>query len=150
VYNPNDYENPEETANISVNDICVKAQNPSRPMPEGQEKKKRVNNTVAHIENKDGKYVFNGDGMADVLRLVLGFMVYNGFLLKTPVVFFTDGARNIHEEIKSTFKFTNFKIILDYFHLSKKVKEFFSMAFRGKEISKKNHNEIMNCFGSVM
>jgi hypothetical protein len=30
-------------------------------MPDGRVKKKRFDNTVAHIESEDGKYVFNGD-----------------------------------------------------------------------------------------
>jgi hypothetical protein len=38
-YNPADYQAHNETANNSVNDICVKAQKLLRPMPEGQEKK---------------------------------------------------------------------------------------------------------------
>ena len=143
MYNQDDYENPDLSANISIDDICVKAQKPMRPMLDGKEKKKRVDNTVAHIENIEGKYVFNGDGIAAVVRQVIGFMAFNQFLLKGPLVFFCDGARTIHDEIKEQFKFTKYKIILDYYHLSKKVKEFFSMAFNGKEISKKMHNEIM-------
>jgi hypothetical protein len=35
-------------------------------MPAGQEKKKRIDNTVAHIENKDGKYCFNDMGWRGV------------------------------------------------------------------------------------
>jgi hypothetical protein len=38
------------------------------------------------------------------------------------------------------FSFTQYKIILDWFHLLKKFREFFSMAFKGKEISKKQVN----------
>ena len=142
-YDPADYEVQDACANISVDDVCVKAQKIMRPMPDGQEKKKRVENSVAHFENKDGKYAFNGDGIANVLRLVMGFMAFNNYLLIQPLVFFTDGAKNIHEEIKRTCKFTRFKIILDYYHLSKKFKELFSMAFNGKKSSKKNHTAIM-------
>jgi hypothetical protein len=101
-------------------------------MPDGQEKKKRVDNTVAHFENKEGKYVFNGDGIAAVLRIVSGFMAFNKFLLQQPLVFFSDGAKVIHNEIKKTFNFTKYKIILDCYHLHKKFKELFSMALKEK------------------
>jgi hypothetical protein len=142
-YNPSDYEAFDESVNISVDDICVKAQKPKRPMPAGQEKKKRVDNTVVHIENKDGKYCLNGSGMSIIVHLVIGFMSFNNFLLKQPLVFFTDGAKTIHDEIKRNFSFTKYKIILDYYHLNKKFKELFSMAFKGKTISKEYHQAIM-------
>jgi hypothetical protein len=131
------------SANVSVDDVCVKAQTPNRPMLDGQEKKKRVDNTVARFENDEGKYVFNGDGLAAVFRMVIGFMALNDFLLQKQIVFFTDGAKTIHEEIKKRFHFTKYKIILDYYHLQKKFKEYFSMAFKGKTIGKECHSAIM-------
>jgi hypothetical protein len=70
-------------------------------------------------------------------------MAYNSFLLKQPLVFFSDGARSIHEDIKNAFSFTQYKIILDYCHPQKKFKEFFSMAFKGKTINKEHHSAIM-------
>ncbi|MDR3134617.1 MAG: hypothetical protein LBU69_00820 [Deltaproteobacteria bacterium] len=112
-------------------------------MPDGQEKKKRVDNTVAHFEDSDGEYVFNGDGIANVFRIVIGFRADNSFLLKQPLVFFSDGARSIHEATKNAFSFTQYKIILDYCHLQRKLKEFFSMAIKGKTISKEHHSAIM-------
>jgi hypothetical protein len=60
-------------------------------MPNDQLKGKWVNHTVAHIENKDGKYVFNGNGTANVLGLVIAFMVVNGIELKQQLVFYSDG-----------------------------------------------------------
>jgi hypothetical protein len=43
VYNPKDFENSDETTNISVEGICVKVQKSMIPIPEGQEKK-QLNN----------------------------------------------------------------------------------------------------------
>jgi hypothetical protein len=104
-------------------------------MPEGAKKKKRVDNTVIHFENCDGKYILNGFGMAPTLRVLLGFLAGNGILSRQQqLVFFTDGARIIHDEIERMFKFTNHKIILDWYHLVKKFSELFSMAFKGKQI----------------
>jgi hypothetical protein len=73
-HNSDDYENPTLSANIPIDDICVKAQNTKRPMADGQVKKKRVDNSVARIESEEGKYVFNVDGIAAIFRLVIGFM----------------------------------------------------------------------------
>jgi hypothetical protein len=107
------------TVNISVDDVGVKAQKPFRPMPNDQLWGKWVNNTVAHIENKDGKYVFNGNGIANFLGLVIAFIVINSIKLKQQLMIFLDGAKKIHEEINKNFGFTKYKIILDYYHLQK-------------------------------
>ena len=141
-YDSSAYEDP-NTVNISIDDVGVKAQKHFRPMPNDQLMGKWVNNTVAHIENKDGKYVFNSNGIANVLGLVIAFMVINGIKLNQQLVFFSDGAKKIHEEIKKNFGFTKYKIILDYFHLQKKFKEYFSMAFKGKDIRNDQYDAIM-------
>jgi hypothetical protein len=72
-------------ANISIGDACVKTQKLMRPMPDGQENKKRVESSVARFDNKDGKYAFNGDGMANVLRQVMGFISFNNYFLSQPL-----------------------------------------------------------------
>jgi hypothetical protein len=150
-YNVNDFEDPEKSASVSTDDIRVKAQNPERPMPAGMEKKKRVDISVAHFQSGIGKYTLTADGVRNVLKLTLAFMLSNGILLKQPLVFYTDGARTIHNEIESMFSFTNFKIILDWYHLQKKFAEFFSMAFKGKEIRNAQLNAItpLLWFGNV-
>jgi hypothetical protein len=61
-------------------------------------------------------------------------MVCNNILNNLQLVFFSDGARMIHETINQMFSFTKYKIILDWHHLVKKFKEYSSMAFKGKEI----------------
>jgi len=73
-------------------------------------------------------------------------------------VFFTDGARDIHNEISRRFGFANYKIILDWYHLEKKCKEFESsarrtlcMALKGKEIRNEFLAELTPClwFGNI-
>jgi hypothetical protein len=105
-FNVADYEAPDRTANISVDDVCVKAQKPNRPMPDGTEKKKREDNTVIHFQTDEGKYLLNGYGLAATLRLLLGFMAYNDILFNRKLVFFTDGANTIHSEVERMFRFT--------------------------------------------
>jgi hypothetical protein len=49
------------------------------------------------------------------------------------------------------FSFTGFKIILDWYHLQKKFAEFFSVAFKGKEIRDAQLNAVtpLLWFGNV-
>ncbi|MDR1111247.1 MAG: hypothetical protein LBP92_11280 [Deltaproteobacteria bacterium] len=138
-YNPTDYESPSKAINISADDIGVIFQKLARQTQkvkeeqkakeeqkvkereheQGKKKRKRnvkpryVEHSVVHFQSSDGTYVFNGHGMAHVLGLVLGFMAFNGMLSNSPLVFFTDGARCIHDEIEKMFSFTKFKIVLN-------------------------------------
>jgi hypothetical protein len=139
-YNSNDFEEPTRTTNISVDEICVKGQNPKRPMPPKLEKMKHIFTSVAHIENQNGSYTLIDKSIQSLLRQVTAFLYYNSILNNDQLVFFTDGAKEIHDKIRSMFPYTKFKIILDWFHLEKKFKEFLSLAFSGK----KHRNEFLN------
>jgi hypothetical protein len=154
-YDVNGFEDPEKTASISTDGIRVKAQNHERPMPARMEKKKRVDTCVAHFQSGIGKFTLTADGVRNVLELTLAFMLSNGILPQQPLVFYTDGARNIHSGVESIFSLSNFKIILDWYHLQKKFSEFFSVAFKGKEISDSQLNAVTpllwfgNAYGAV-
>jgi hypothetical protein len=150
-YNVNDYEAPEFTANVSVDDVSVKGQNPLRPMPVGLEKRKHIATTVIQIESQEGKYIINGDGLDVTSRILSGFLVKNNILNNLQIVFFSDGARQIHEKIEDMFSFTKYKIILDWYHVVKKFKEFSSMAFKGRDIRNEFLGKILPSlwFGNV-
>jgi hypothetical protein len=139
-FNPEEYEEPSHATNISVDEICVKGQKPMRPMPPELEKRKHLYTSVVHIENQSGVYTLVGKSIPSSLRLTAGFLEYNSILNNDQLVFFTDGAKEIHDNIRQTFAYTKRKIILDWFHLKKKFKEFGSLAFRGK----KYRNEFLN------
>jgi hypothetical protein len=51
---------PEESINISADDVCAKRQTEIRPRKEDCEQPKRVDNTVIHVENEEGKYHLKG------------------------------------------------------------------------------------------
>jgi len=144
-----DYESDENAVNISVDDVCVKRQTEMRPRGE-EEQPKRVNNTVIHVENGERKYILNNAGVFGGLRLLLGFLLCGG-LLKKQLVFFTDGAREIHNEISRLFGFANCKIILDWYHLQKKCGELLSMALKGSKIRNEFLDELLPClwFGNI-
>jgi hypothetical protein len=69
------------------------------------------------------------------LGLVPDFMALNGGPSDFPLVFFTDGARCIHDEIEKMFSFTKYKTVLDWYHLVKKFREYHGMVLIGKEIA---------------
>jgi hypothetical protein len=141
-FNVNDFEDPTKVTNASVDEIGVTAQNPKRPMPKGMTKKAYTETTVIHVQNEIGNYILSGDGIANTLKSMRGYLALNN-LLYDPIVFFSDGARSIHNEIESMFSFTSYKVILDWFHLKKKFQEFFSMAFKGKDIRNAQLNIVM-------
>ena len=131
-----DYENPEQSINLSIDDVCSKAQKPNRPMSEKAKSAKKINNTVIHIENESGKYIVNSSKIKEALRIALCFLLYNGVLSGKQLVFFTDGARILHDAIRDMFDFmgVNYKIILDWYHLHKKLKEELSRALNNTNI----------------
>jgi hypothetical protein len=148
--NPGEYELPEQSINISADDVCVKRQTEIRPRKEDCEQPKRVDNTVIHVENEEGKYHLNASSLFSTLKMLIGFLLCNDSL-KKQLVFFTDGAREIHNEIHRMFGFAGYKIILDWYHLEKKCKEKLSMALKGREIRNEFLKELTPClwFGNV-
>ena len=148
--NPTDYESPEACINISADDVCVKRQTETRPRNEESEQPKRVNNTVIHVESSVGKYILNAANLFCTLKILLGFLLCNDSL-KKQLVFFTDGARTIHNEINRMFAFSNYKIILDWYHLEKKCKELLSMALKNRTIRNEFLDELTPClwFGNI-
>jgi hypothetical protein len=134
-------------ANISVDDVCCKKQKAEgrKKGSPSKEKREMVNNTVAHIQNKEGKtYVLNTSAIPQMMIIVLAFLLSNE-LLSNPgsLVFFTDGARDIRKAIQDAFSFLPFKIILDWYHLEKKCKDLLSMAINGKQIKNRILTELL-------
>jgi len=129
-YDPSDYER--FGANISSDEVGVKRQTESRPCEDGKSQPKRVENTVIHIEMANetddpkiassSSYILNGSSVSAAFRLLFGFLCMNGMLGNT-LVFFADGAKNLNNAIAAMFSFANIKIILDWYHLRKKMEE---------------------------
>lgn len=145
-----DYESPDHSVNISVDDVCVKRQSGKRPKEGDPGQPKRVNNTVIHVQNAEGDYILNSSSLPGALKLLVGLLLHCG-LLGRQLVFFTDGARDIQGAIPKWFHFANFKVILDWYHLKKKCKEQLSMALKGSAIRNEFLDELLPClwFGNV-
>lgn len=149
VFKLSDYESPEDTVNISLDDVCVKRQSDTRPKEEADQPK-RVYNTVAHVQNAKNSYILNSSSVLSALKLLIGLLLYCG-LLKRQLVFFTDGARELHNAIHKMFFFANYKIILDWYHLKKKCQEQLSMALKGSKIRNDFLEKLLPClwFGNI-
>jgi len=133
-YNLSDYE--WSSVSISADEVGVKRQTENRPPEEGKKQPKRVENTVIHIEmsnktddpkvSSSSSYLLNSSTVSGAFRLLLGFLCMNGLLGKT-MVFFVDGAKNLNTTITNMFNFVHIKIILDWYHLRKKMEETMSL-----------------------
>lgn len=136
--NPVYYEEPEQTVNISIDDVGVKKQKEERraEVKENKETKKReyVHNTVAHIQKGEKSYIVNGHSTVFVLRVIIGFLLNND-LLKYRLQFFVDGQRTLQAAILKVFCwFGNIGMILDWYHLEEKCEKQLSSAMKGRQI----------------
>ena len=142
------FEDPDQVkANISLDDVCCKKQKASERKKGSppKEKKERLNNTIAHIQSGAGDtYTLNTANVAHMMILVLAFLLKNGLMsIAGPLVFFTDGARDLRGAIEHLFGFLPFKIILDWYHLEKKCKDLLSMAINGKQVKNQTLTELL-------
>ena len=144
--NPVSYEDSTHSAGVSLDDVCVKRQKATRSESEELvEESKRVYNTIAHIAHADKSYIINGQGVANVLRLVLAFLL-RSHLLMYNLLFFVDGQRALYTTILSAFAWlTSFQIVLDWYHLKKRCKEQLSMALKGRVIRNALLDELLPC-----
>jgi len=147
-YNPSDYEL--NSVSISADEVGVKRQTENRPKEEGKKQPKRVENTVIHIEltnetddpkvSSSSSYVLNSATVSSAFKLLFGFLCINE-LLGSTMVFFVDGAKNLNTTIANMFSFLQIKIILDWYHLRKKMEETMSLicnntAYRNEMLQK--------------
>jgi hypothetical protein len=144
--NPVAYEDPTHSTNVSLDDVGVKRQKATRKPSEGPtQEPKRVYNTIAHIAHAGQSYIINGQGVANVLRLVLAFLL-NNQLLMYNLLFFVDGQRTLYTTILGAFAWlTSFQIVLDWFHLEKRCKEQLSLALKGSEMRNALLEELLPC-----
>ena len=135
-----EYESPEHTTNIFIDEVCVKKQKPHRklvvPTAEQQpdEELKRVHTSVARIEHEGKGFTLVGPGLFTLLRFVLAFLLRNG-LKGNRLRFYVDGQRTLQDTILTFFGWhPAVSLILDWYHVVKKFKELLSMAMRGREL----------------
>jgi len=139
--NPGPDEKAARSVNISIDDVGVKRQQETRdkgPVDLPQEEKpsksdtKYGHNTLVHLQKEDSQYVFNGQGAATTLRMVIAFLFSNKWL-DNNLLFVVDGQKTLHAAVIKRFAvFRNIQLIVDWSHLEKKGKEQLSLALRGR------------------
>jgi hypothetical protein len=120
---------------ISVDDIGVRFQKTER---KGKCKKNRsfIENTVIHIQAEGKQYTLTAIGMDKAFKLLVAFLLENKLMEDYRLIFFSDGATCIRDNIEKYFGFRQYTIILDWLHLEKKCNEFLSMGTKGSKDEK--------------
>lgn len=130
--NPVSYEVAAQSVQVSIDPVGVKHQKAQHDRVAKAQKRDMVYQTVAHLQQAERTYLFNGREIAAVLRLILAFLLHND-LLKYNLLFFIDGQRSLSQTILALFAwFTPLQLILDWPHLVKKCQELLSMALKGR------------------
>jgi hypothetical protein len=132
--------------------IQVKEQKAKRDSKEVKQKT-RVNTDVAMLERRNGTYQYlsagidkEGEEIVSLQESVKAQLITEYSRRKTalPIVTITDGAKSIRNTLLAIFGIT-VTIILDWYHLQKKVREFFSMIGRNKAERQKHLDFILPC-----
>jgi hypothetical protein len=129
--NAPDYEDPGQTVNIPADGVVVDRQAANRPNSPEKGQKKRVSNTVVHVQKGQKAYILNDASIKGALKLLMGFLFANSLAGLCQFVFFTDGASDLNDPINAMFGFLPYKIILDWHHLLEKAKQRLSLAMKG-------------------
>jgi len=125
----------EDCCYIAIDDVGVRFQKEKR---KGDYKKDRkfVENTVVHVQKGALQYTITAIGMQTAFLQLVAFLLANDLMAGSRLVFLTDGARNIRENIEKYFGFRQYTIILDWFHLKKKCNEYLCMILQGQKQEK--------------
>ena len=113
------------------------------PQPGDGRETKYVENTVVHVAHGSGRYILAGVGMEGMFRLLIAFLLSNGLMKGRNLVFFTDGASNIRSSLERLFPYRPYTVILDWYHLEKKCREYLSSALKGKDIRNQVSGELL-------
>ncbi len=114
---------------ISIDDVLVKHQKDER-REDFEKEKKNVANTVIHILADGKAYIITAVGMKEAYRLLVAFLLENNLFENRQLVFLSDGARDIKDNCASFFFWRPYILILDWFHLAKRIKELCSMCIK--------------------
>ena len=150
------YEQSDSTIEISIDDICVKEQKTKRPKKnlsaksrsspafeaqrsEGKKKYKKrkfAYSTVVHFQSKEGQYSLSGQGLSSLVGIIAAFLLHNQGLEKNWL-FHVDGQRSLQDCLINRFSWHNSKLLLDWYHLQKKIhSQLFKALYKSNERDK--------------
>jgi hypothetical protein len=120
---------------VLTDGICVKAQNPHHHQagqPSTPKIQKRHDTDVMLFEGPDGRFTYlagSADKRVDLAEVATAYLrrEWGAYPTPLPVVVLTDGAKKIREDVRAIFG-VGVSIILDWYHLSKRVYEQLSMS----------------------
>lgn len=102
-----------------------------------------VQNYIIHVQKGKDTFILTADSIKNVFKKFIVFALKNGMAKGAPVVFFSDGAKDIKAVIEKYFTFYPYRFFLDWYHLQKKLREYVSSVFKGSPAEKqKIHFEI--------
>lgn len=128
------YDKNTKEIHVMIDDVGVKAQKPKRRQERKVTDKKRIDTTVGLISDESGKYIALTQGISCKGEIIYPFelslhdMVRKLHCCKNPlpIVAITDGARSIRLSLYEVFGLS-VCIILDWYHLQKKVIDLMTM-----------------------
>ena len=124
---------PDNCVYVSIDDVGVDQQKNTRK-DGGSKDGKVVENTVIHVQSREGVHTITAIGMKNAFKLLMSFLLVNHLLENRHLYFFSDGARNIRSYIELFFKpLCPYVHMLDWYHLEKRLTELLSMALKGSK-----------------
>ena len=125
--------NTECVAYISVDDVLVHRQKTVRKNGRECTKSTWIYHTVVHIETVEGIYVLEASRQKKAISAAMAYLIKNGFTDRY-LIFFMDGEETIKEGINEVFSGWPHTILMDYYHVSERITELFSSAFKPGKI----------------
>ncbi len=114
---------------ISVDDVLVKRQKEARKN-EATDKRVNVANTVIHIQVDGMLFIITAVGIKEAFRILVAFLLENNLFEGRQLVFMSDGAKEIKDYAEKFFSWRPYVLILDWFHLAKRIREMISMCLK--------------------
>lgn len=134
---------PENCVYVSIDDVGVGHQKDARK-DGGRKQGNVVENTVVHIQAPEGCYLLTAIGMKKAFSLAVAFLLSNRLLENRHLYIFSDGAQNIRKNIEAFFSFCPYTLMLDWYHLEKKMTELLSMALKGPKDARHEIRNTLN------
>lgn len=124
---------PDDCVYVSVDEVGVHHQKDARKGG-GVKNGKNVENTVIHVQCREGEYTLTDTSMDKAFTLLMAFLFGNHLLEDRHLYFFSDGATNIKAKVEAYFKgLCPYSLMLDWYHLEKRMTELLSMALKGSK-----------------
>jgi len=141
-----DYEDQASTIYIGIDDVCNKRQKKEREktVPDVKssnersggkkkyKKRKFLFHTVIKVITNQGNYTLTNSKLGLVWPLLIALLLHNNFM-KRRWIFLVDGQRSLHEGLTKRLKWKPLHLLLDWYHLRKKIHMQLYMAVSSSE-----------------